>query len=310
LLLAQTVCRPMPPLISQKLRSLIYPLHCAYRDDVQFTVRSQTGSLFQSRTGDFHGYPFSVHGYYEWRNWAIALAVCSRGDTIVEIGANIGTETVGFRDIVGESGEVFAFEPLPSNLQILEQVLQLNHCQNVRVIPMALGREKSKVSFILPDKPGASGIGYVASGNCSETSKSIEVDCGTLDGMASTIGTARIIFIDTEGAETAVIDGGMAFLRTEQPYLVLEASPQLLLRAGSNLGELFLRLKALGYETFAISRFGLMEVKEPSIARATNWLCVPRSKTDTVPRVRRFLRVCGLLPCIQGVNPMTKWRWT
>ncbi|MDB6020301.1 MAG: hypothetical protein JWQ04_158 [Pedosphaera sp.] len=306
--LAQGLCRPLPPLLAQRLRSFIYPLPLAYRDDFAFTVRSQTGSMFRSRTSDFHGYPFSVQGYYEWRNWAIARALCSAGDTIIEIGANIGTETIGFRDIVGGAGKVFAFEPLPANIRALQQVLILNGCHNVSVLPLALGSKPGRVKFVPPDKPGASGIGHLARNPAANAGGLIEVECATLDSLATTLGAARMIFIDAEGAETAVLDGAKNYLARHQPVIVLEASPKLLARAGSSLEELQRKLATHRYETFVISRFGLRPVNEsqPPAAHSDNWLCLPAHKRVVLPRVRRFLFACGLLPCIARLNPM-KW---
>lgn len=52
-------------------------------------------------TRDFHLHVLAIHGYYDWRVLVIAGAICSQGDTIVEVGANVGTETLGFADIVG-----------------------------------------------------------------------------------------------------------------------------------------------------------------------------------------------------------------
>lgn len=151
LAIAQRVCRNLPPLFAQRLRSVIYPFEQASRDDYEFIVRAQTGSIFKNTTSDYHAYPFSVHGYSDWRNWAIALALCSPGDTIVEVGANVGTETIGFADIVGSLGKVYAFEPLPSNLIALEDIMRLNQLQNVTILPSLWSRRRmQECSFCNP----------------------------------------------------------------------------------------------------------------------------------------------------------------
>jgi FkbM family methyltransferase len=310
--LARNFCRALPPIIAQRVRSLIYPLRHAYRDNFEFRIPSQTGSIFQGRTSDFHGYPFSVHGYYEWRSWAIALALCSPGDTIIEIGANIGTETIGFRDIVGAAGKVFAFEPLPSNFEALQETLRLNKCEIVTALSFALGRDAGTVRFVVPDKKGASGIGHVASAGDSILTDAIEVNCQKLDALADQVGTARIIFIDTEGAETSVIDGARHYISLHQPALVMEASAQLLARAGSSLEELHEKVKKFNYEVFIVSRFGLIpvgNVQQLIVARGpANWLCLPTDQVKKISRIRRFLVACGLLPCIPGLNPLSKLR--
>lgn len=59
----------------------------------------------------FHFYPFIFHGFYDWRNIAVCSAVCGAGSSIIEVGGNVGTETVCFADIVGREGHVVALEP-------------------------------------------------------------------------------------------------------------------------------------------------------------------------------------------------------
>mgnify|MGYP001460480885 CR=1 FL=1 len=60
---------------------------------------------------------------------AIALALVSKGESIIEVGANIGTETVYYSDIVGSHGNVYAFEPFPPNFKPTMDVVEVySHC--------------------------------------------------------------------------------------------------------------------------------------------------------------------------------------
>src|SRR4051795_3060909 len=120
---ARSVCTRMQPFGAGKVRSLLYPYERAQRDSCTFEIEAKTGSTFRGNTADFHAYPFAVSACGEWRNWAVALALCGPGDLIVEVGANVGTETVGFSDIVGAGGRVMAFEPSPPNLEALGAVV-------------------------------------------------------------------------------------------------------------------------------------------------------------------------------------------
>src|ERR1700761_4651312 len=49
----------------------------------------------------------------------------------VDIGANIGLHTTLLSQLVGESGQVYAFEPVPANLELLRCNLLLNNSDNV-----------------------------------------------------------------------------------------------------------------------------------------------------------------------------------
>ena len=303
LALAQKVCRPLPPLISQRIRTFIYPQKHAFGDDYEFQVQALTGSWFRHRTSDFHGYPFSVHGYYEWRNWTIALAVCRPGDRIIEIGANIGTETVGFADIVGRKGCVYAFEPFPDNVRAIQSNVSLNGLNQVTVFAVAVGASDGRVRFVAPPDKHASGIGFVAHTGTEVNEAAIDVECVTLDSLRRELGPCQAIFMDAEGAEIDILRGGRSYMTEFQPVVVLEASPRHLKRSGFDLHDLYQEVTILGYKAYHIGRFSVRDISLTT-NRAANWLCLPASQQGALASVNWLIRRCGLLPCIAGLNPM------
>src|SRR5688572_15577707 len=171
-LLART-CRFLPPLFARQASRRIYPGSLAREDGLDFEVRAQTGSRFLGNTSDSLAHGFSLVGYNEWRLWAVARALSSPGDTIVEVGANIGTETVGFSDIVGGTGRVVAFEPVPSSVEILERALSRARNRNVKVYPYAVGDAAGSVKLSIPDGY-ASRAQVIAGGN--GTGQTIEAE--------------------------------------------------------------------------------------------------------------------------------------
>ncbi len=64
---------------------------------------------------------------------------CRPGDTVVDVGANIGEVSIVFSQRVGAAGQVFAFEPQPRVFQYLLGNLALNRCSNVTARNVALG---------------------------------------------------------------------------------------------------------------------------------------------------------------------------
>jgi hypothetical protein len=148
--LAPAMCSRLPSIVAQRTRELIYPLSAARRDGFGFTVQVQTGSRFTGSSADMVAYPVAVHGYFNWRNIAIARAVCQPGDAILEVGANVGSETVGFSDIVGAAGAVCAVEPVPSNVELLQLNANASRHRNITVLPTALSESEEELSFVAP----------------------------------------------------------------------------------------------------------------------------------------------------------------
>jgi len=304
LAIAQTVCRPLPPLLGQRLCEVIYPWSVASRHSFDFIVRCQTGSVFEGNTGDFPCWPFGVQGYNTFRNWGIALAIVRNGDTIIEVGANTGTETMGFSDIVSATGRVFAFEPVPCNLDRLENNLRLNNTRNVLILPFALGDRRGVASFGLPAKRN-SGVGHL-DGN-AEADNTIQVKIETLDDMADQIGESKLIVMDAEGAEILVLRGGRKYIQKYMPVVVVEAHRRLLDRMGFSLEALYREIVELDYEVFQIATFGLRRIRPrvPLERYQGDWVGVPSGRVQTVKKIRSSLRKCLFLPCIAGLNPMT-----
>ena len=300
--LTTLACRRLPPLVAQKVRGLIYPVAMAYDDDCRFETRGKTGASFGGRTGDYYSYCFWAHGYYEWRLWAIALAVCEPGDTIVEIGANVGTETIGFADIVGPRGRVVAFEPLPELFSQLSESIRRNRFEHVDLWPFAVGDACRIMSFTLPTQDN-SGLGHFSvDGESSQAS--LPVQCVRLDDLATCLGPARLLLADIEGAEPAMLRGGRSYIARHRPYLVLEVHAKNLTRYGLAIADVVRELDRLDYEPRIIGRFGFKPI-ELHTSELSNWFCCPRSETATFERVESLMLRCGLRPFVGRLNPLS-----
>jgi FkbM family methyltransferase len=315
--MARLACAFVQPFGAGKLGRLLYPYERGKRDGYKFTARAKTGSMFTGSTADFHAHPFAVIGCSTWRNWAIALAVCRPGDVIVEIGANVGTETVGFSDIVGASGRVLAFEPLPAHREALPEALGGLRHANVSLFPYALSESEGLATFATPSPSMSQGIGHLlgpderGSGRTSYNDTPVdmgvtEVETRPLDQFAAELRGLRLVVADAEGSELPILRGAGQVLAKERPVLVVEASQPHQRRAGFSIEQLHDELSGLGYAAYDIGLTSLSVVGDPAAgAEHTDWLCVPRDDVGLVARVHRMLRRCALSPCVLGLNPLT-----
>jgi FkbM family methyltransferase len=72
-----------------------------------------------------------------------------RGATVVDVGANIGYNTIYFSRRVGPAGKVIAVEPAADNVRVLGENLARNAIQNVVVHAVAGGRARGRRDLFL-----------------------------------------------------------------------------------------------------------------------------------------------------------------
>ena len=304
--LARIITRQLPPFIAAHVSQRIYSCDRGWKDNYDFLVRSRTGSPFAGTTRDMHACVFAIHGYYDWRVLATAAYLCGPADCVVEVGANVGTETVGLADIVGPRGRVFAFEPDPTNVQWLRGAVKSAALNHVEVIAAAVSDEVGTVRFFKSPDERESGSGSIHGGGEFGDTGGVDVDCVTLDGYLRENDAVRLVLIDVEGSEVRVLRGSRSVLARERPAIIVEAQEMTQRRAGFSLRELHSELVAQGYEVHAISRFGLCKPRIENYERICNWLALPPALVASASGIRRHLRLCATAPCIRWINPLTK----
>ena len=159
---------------------------------------------------------------------ATLRAAVEPGDTVFDVGANIGFFSTFLSRRVGDGGRVFAFEPEPDNLSMLRANLGANGCGNVTVVPTAVGAEPGVATFSLDGATGATGHlgGTVTAGELAVGSgrvRLIETPVETIDGLVDRLGAApSVIKMDIEGGELAALRGAGATLERDRPVVVSE----------------------------------------------------------------------------------------
>ncbi len=72
--------------------------------------------------------------------------IVRRDDTAIDIGANLGYYSRILSGLVGESGKLYAVEPVKPILSVLEH--NLRRCHNVTILPYALGCEDKPIQMV------------------------------------------------------------------------------------------------------------------------------------------------------------------
>jgi FkbM family methyltransferase len=167
------------------------------------------------------------------------------GDTVVDLGANIGYYTLIFARLVGPQGKVYAFEPDPEICAILRKNIGLNGYRNVVVEEKAVSDKSGKRRFIVHAAYPTANTLAPESGK----SGSIEADTVALDDYFARVpGKIAFIKMDVEGAEYAVWEG-MARLLKDNPRLVVmtEFYPAALRKSGAEPRDFLGRIAGDGF---------------------------------------------------------------
>jgi FkbM family methyltransferase len=146
-----------------------------------------------------------VDGGYEEAEVALLCSSIRPGDVAFDIGANIGIYTLPMSRAVGPTGTVVAFEPDPDNLRLLEHNVKTNECDNVRIVPCALGSHDGEAALYQSED----NRGNLSLADLSQTGKSVRVAVRRGDTVLRELGipAPRVIKMDVEGAEPLVYAG-------------------------------------------------------------------------------------------------------
>ena len=148
---------------------------------------------------------------------ALLGPLISNGDTILDVGANVGNHTLFFSQCVGHEGRVLSFEPQRFLFQILCANALLGRYQNVWPYRLAVGDQQGKVDIPVPNyfRPNNFG-GYSLS---FDTFKE-QGDITTIDAIAPD--QCRLMKIDVEGMELLVLKGAVETIARTRPFLYFE----------------------------------------------------------------------------------------
>ena len=181
------------------------------------------------------------------------IAIVRNRDVVLDVGANVGHFTQLFCDLVGSSGQVHAFEPVPSTFELLSgNLAPLSLKKNVFLNCVALGEQDQETVLFIPneDHGQAALVRHRAGSWTSNQIREVKVQMIRLDRYAERIPRIDFIKCDAEGAELLVLRGGESTLRRCRPKIFLEVEEFWTRSFGWTPEEVVRFLRELGYQHF------------------------------------------------------------
>jgi FkbM family methyltransferase len=160
-------------------------------------------------------------GNHEPHVLAAVAAVVQPGMVACDVGSYLGYFMLALAALVGPTGRVYAFEPLPKHTQLLQKTVTRNRLTQVMLVPRAVGSETG--SAVLEEGANPS-MTRLADGTASGRIHRYTVPVTTLDDWAEKAHPPRLdlIKLDIEGYELAALQGAARVLAQYRPVVLCE----------------------------------------------------------------------------------------
>ncbi len=145
----------------------------------------------------------------------------TNGSIFVDIGMNIGYETLWGSKLVGETGRVVSFEPLYFLVEQVKESLAVNNFKNVKIVNKALGTKEDKLKIFLTSEDA----GLSSLVNSENSTREENIDVSTLNKELKDLTSLDLIKIDVEGYEYEVLLGGNEIITKFLPTIIFEYTP-------------------------------------------------------------------------------------
>lgn len=178
------------------------------------------GYLVAAPLDDYVGRAAFYVGELDRKITWVCRRIVRNGDHVLDIGANLGLVTMILAKLVGPSGRVDSFEPIPAMCDLIERAVERNGVEHVHLHRTALGAEAGELTLSVPH--GHAGAASFLPELRLADQDELRVPVRTLsEVMADSATRVRLMKIDVEGFESRVLAGGADYFDRLPPEAVL-----------------------------------------------------------------------------------------
>jgi FkbM family methyltransferase len=154
------------------------------------------------------------------------------GMTFVDVGANIGQHTLFCSRVVGPTGNVISFEPIPHLYEQVKRSIEANAMANVNLLNLGCGeKENSMTLYINKANIGASSVIAPSVDNKEEK---VTIHIVKAEDKLLPYKKVDLIKIDVEGYEYQALLGLEKIIERDKPVLFIEYTPTFYKRSSND----------------------------------------------------------------------------
>jgi FkbM family methyltransferase len=223
----------------------------AKRLNRRFTAKTYFDATMLCDPNDYVQRMIHSFGFWEPHISAYVHQTLKPGDVFIDVGANVGYYSLLAAKVVGESGAVIAIEAAPSVFRLLQDNLALNRSENVQTMNIAASDRHGNVELFSQSSKRLGEITMVASRNFDSIGT---IACAPLTDIipGSLFGRVRLIKMDIEGGEIAVMNDLLAHIASFDPRVQVIAEVSVHeLRA--EWEDIIRRMRENGFSTYSLT---------------------------------------------------------
>lgn len=197
------------------------------------------------------------------------------GDTVIDIGANLGYFSVQLAQLVGKAGKVYSVEPIELYRNILtKNVARFAH---VEILPYALGEVEGIIRMGNPgsDKHRHGLMRVLSDKDADDNSQVYEVPMKNPGELFASLAKIDYIKCDIEGYEVPVIPLMRLLIEKHQPVLQVETE-------GENRRIIFEMMHDLHYKMYYVNDGKLQPYRSPDDHLPGDMICIPANHDKTI----------------------------
>jgi FkbM family methyltransferase len=187
---------------------------------VNKTKLCRYGEMIYRPNDTYIGRSFELYGEFSEQEVQLFRAVVRTGQTVLDVGANIGAHTVALAKLVGPTGKVLAFEPQHGLFYALCGNVAQNNLHQVRCFQAAVGEQAGKIAVPEFDSDIELNYGGVGLVDGLKSAASEQVTLMRIDDLP--LPACHFIKVDVEGMEERVLTGATQTIRRFRPLLYVE----------------------------------------------------------------------------------------
>jgi FkbM family methyltransferase len=214
------------------------------------------------------------NGAYETEINKLIRVSLKNGKNALDIGGNIGLQSIRMSQCVGDTGKVYAFEPLHYLQEKFRRNIALNNVVNVTLFPFALANKAYEAEFSIEKSSWNQGTFSLTNTVDGPEKQSVAVNVADDIPEIQELESLDFIKIDVEGFEFQVMQGLKETIKKHRPRIIFEYDDNYWMKTGQRISDCYLFLQDLNYTLYQITPVGCELIKQKEDIKGGNVFCI------------------------------------